>query len=539
MIVRAANRLDSILWIATNRSSILRLNLKNGENESFNWAQGRINDLIVRRDTMFLASDRGFFILNRDLEIIATPIQGVRVAQILADQESLWLPTTGKGLVSYENGRITEFIKSLGIKQTIAENVLRTKKDLWFTSNKEVFKINLERNTFEIIDNSDGLNSIKIRDLAFFEGSLIIAQDDGIKLIDLTTDFEETSDFSIIIDRLEGSDGFNYKSQPFHIPYSVGTLTLVFKALIFRNQSNLTYRYRLKQNNTDMPSWSNSNINTVNYSKLNPGKYTFEVSARTKNSEWSPATNLSFTIVPAYWQTLWFRALVLAIILVISGLIYHSSTRNIRMKRKLENDRIAAEIKVLKAQINPHFLFNALNSIQSFLLSNENELAEEYLVKYSKLMRRILDQSSLLTNYLHEELKTIQLYVDLEKYRSRNGFEFRTTIDPEVHSEEKIPSMILQPVIENAIWHGVHNLENGLIHLHVKRADTDALLLEVTDNGRGFDPGKIKSSSKGSGLVKDRLTLLNQMEGIKSKLSVQTALNQGTTVSIWVAGKLN
>ncbi|MDW3193131.1 MAG: histidine kinase [Cytophagales bacterium] len=539
MNVRAVYIKDSLIYIASSRSRVTELDLNSGEEQSFIWTNGRINDLLVRKDSIMMATDRGFFILDKQFNIKKAPINDVRVAQILVDEDQLWLPTTGRGLLNFKDGQVVNYSQELGINQTIAEHAILTGSTLWFSSNKELFKIDLKQNSFEIIDKSDGLKSIKNRDIVAFNGNVLVAQDDGIKVIDLAASFEETSEFSIIIDRLEGSDGYNYKGKPFDIPYSVGTLKMIFKALIFRNQPNLTYRYRLKQHETDTPPWSNSNINTVNYSKLNPGSYTFEVSARTKNSEWSPATTLPFTIVPAYWQTLWFKALILGIILMIAGLIYNSFTRNIRLKRKLENDRIAAEIKALKAQINPHFLFNALNSIQSFLLSNENELAEEYLVKYSKLMRRILDQSSLLTNHIHEELKTIQLYVDLEKYRSSNGFEFRTTIDPDVYEEQKIPSMILQPVIENAIWHGVHNRENGLIHLHVKREDEATLLIEVSDNGRGFDPDTTKSSSKGSGLVKDRLALLNQMEGIKSTFSVQTAVNQGTTVSIWVAGELN
>lgn len=536
MNVRAAYVKDSTVYIASSRSRITQLNLTTGEERVYIWKNGRINDLLVRKDSLLLATDRGFFILDKEFNQTKTLVKGVRVAQILVHEDQLWLPTTGKGLLKLKNGEITNYSLDIGIKQTIAEQALLHEDILWFASNKELFKIDLEDNSFEIIDNSDGLASTKNRDMALFADKIIIAQDDNIKYIDLNTEFKESENFSLLIDGIKGTNGRNYENKQDQIPHNVGTLQLTFKALLFRNQSNVTYRYRLYEYLTEPPEWSISRVKTVNYSELDPRRYTFEVSAKTKNSQWSQAKALSFTIVPAYWQTLWFKSLCGLFILLIGGLIFHWSTRNNRLKRKLEKDRVMAEITALKAQINPHFLFNALNSIQSFLLSNEQDLAEEYLVKYSKLMRRILDQSSLLTIPLTEEFETIQLYVDLEKYRSSNSFTFKIHIDDSIESTEKIPSMILQPFVENAIWHGVSQTTNGLIQLAVKKNPDHSILLEVSDNGRGFDPDKVKTSSKGSQLVKDRLGLLNQVEGIKSRMEVNSTNNGGTKVSIWVTG---
>ncbi len=539
MNVRAAYVMDSAMYIASSRSRVTKLHLTTGEEQIYVWNNGRINDLLVRGDSVLLATDRGLFMLDEQFNMKQTLINGVRVAQILAQEDRLWLPTTGKGLLKFENGKIENYSLNIGISQTIAEQALLNGNTLWISSNKELFKINLDDHSFKIIDNSDGLASQKNRDMALFAGKVLVAQDENIKFIDQDTEFEEPENFSLIIDGIMGTDGRNYENIANRIPYDVGTLQLSYKALLFRNQPNLTYRYRLSEDEANPPPWSTSRIKTVNYSELDPGRYIFEVSAKTKNSRWSPEKTLSFTIVPAYWQTLWFKILSGTILLLIGCLIFYSSTRNNRLKRELEKDRVMAEITALKAQINPHFLFNALNSIQSFLLSNEQELAEEYLVKYSKLMRRILDQSSLLTIPLNEECETIQLYVDLEKYRSRNSFRFKIIMDDTIDPNEKIPSMILQPFIENAIWHGVSQTDEGVIQLSVKKSEEDSILLEVSDNGRGFDPEKVKTSSKGSQLVQGRLGLLNQVEGIKSRMEVKTAVDGGTTVSIWVTGHLN
>ena len=200
--------------------------------------------------------------------------------------------------------------------------------------------------------------------------------------------------------------------------------------------------------------------------------------------------------------------------------------QKIKAKKKLEQEIIdhkLAELKALKAQINPHFLFNALNSIQSFILEDKNNVAEAYLVKYGKLMRKILDHSNELTVPLHEELEALQLYVELEQLRVKQGFDFEVKIDESIDRYTmQVPSMVIQPFIENAIWHGVSKLEErGKIVLEFL-AKEDFIEVRIEDNGVGFDASMINGNSRGTQLVKERLALLNDVHSVDSDLVIQS-----------------
>ena len=218
--------------------------------------------------------------------------------------------------------------------------------------------------------------------------------------------------------------------------------------------------------------------------------------------------------------------------------------QKVKTKKKLEQeivDHKLAELKALKAQINPHFLFNALNSIQSFILEDKNNVAEAYLVKYGKLMRKILDHSNELTVPLHEELEALQLYVELEQLRVKQGFDFEVKIDENIDSyTTQVPSMVIQPFIENAIWHGVSKLEGrGKIRLEFA-AKEDLIEVRIEDNGVGFDTENSSFGDNGSHgikLIKGRLDLLqrpNQTLGfdIESKIEV------GTIVMLRFSGEM-
>ena len=147
------------------------------------------------------------------------------------------------------------------------------------------------------------------------------------------------------------------------------------------------------------------------------------------------------TIIPAFWQTIWFIVLVVIGSIGITGLVaYRIFLFNAR-KKKLEREKLTSDLKALKAQINPHFLFNALNSIQNFVLEHQDSLAEDYLVKYGKLMRKILDHSNDLTISLNEELEYIQLYIDLERLRLYKNLEFDVVISDEIDiNDTMVPS---------------------------------------------------------------------------------------------------
>ena len=231
-------------------------------------------------------------------------------------------------------------------------------------------------------------------------------------------------------------------------------------------------------------------------------------------------------------------AIASGVLLIVLGFIGYWYQQN-RSRKKLEKqsiDKRLAELTALKAQINPHFLFNALNSIQSYILEGEQDIAEDYLIKYGKLMRMILDHSNDLLVPLDEELRLLQLYIELEQIRIDGGFEYQVEVDDAIdQSRTNIPSMVIQPFLENAIWHGVSKLGGkGVIQLHVQLDALEELIrVTVQDNGEGFDTEEPrKDTSKGVSLVKERLELLKESKGSESAMKIDSQRGDGTKVSL-------
>lgn len=221
--------------------------------------------------------------------------------------------------------------------------------------------------------------------------------------------------------------------------------------------------------------------------------------------------------VPPFWQTWWFKVLVgllviLLFIFVIS-LFYRSE------KRRTDFNKRIAELKLqaLRAQMNPHFIFNTINSIQYFISCNDQESAFLYLSKFSKLMRQTLDNSAKSRISIKKELETLQLYMDLQMLRFENRFEYSIKVDPQIDMHNfEIPAMLIQPYIENAINHGISPKKGkGNINVSIKLEESFINCI-VEDDGVGINKSmKLKKNSSpdhtsaGMRLTKERLKIIN------------------------------
>ena len=202
------------------------------------------------------------------------------------------------------------------------------------------------------------------------------------------------------------------------------------------------------------------------------------------------------------------------------------------------------EQKALLAQMNPHFIFNALNSIQSFLLYNENELAERYLLKLSKLIRLTLTNSRETEITIQKEIESLQMYLELEQMRFKNRFEFHFEISLSKEELNRfVPPMLIQPFAENAILHGFKGLENGgRIELNFKQVKSNKLIVEIKDNGLGY--ANIKSNTKdsdhksyGTQITSERLSLFKERYQSEFDFSIESLEDekgnlQGTKVTV-------
>ncbi len=309
-------------------------------------------------------------------------------------------------------------------------------------------------------------------------------------------------------------------------------LEIDYTATAFTLRSQIRLAHQLLGVN-DAPIRTGASGRAV-YTDLPPGAYRLVISSfGSGDVQGVPVKEFDFVIRPAYWQTGWFKALIALIVLSVGLALVRWRLSVVRDRERLQAEhqiRISeVEMQALRAQMNPHFLFNSLNSINRYIVKNEPHIASEYLTKFSRLMRNVLQNSKERLVPLKDELETLRLYIELESLRFSNRFVYEARIeltkDP---ATIMVPPMLLQPYVENAIWHGLmHRKEEGgrlsiLVH---KR--TDSLVIEIEDNGVGRRKAmemKSKSATKqrsmGMQITKERMELAHNMHGLHTRVEI-------------------
>lgn len=305
------------------------------------------------------------------------------------------------------------------------------------------------------------------------------------------------------------------------IPYASKSIRFDFTAFEPVQPDALDFRWRILGYDT---LWKKAGAErNALFTSLPAGKYTFEIQAL--NSNGLPSVNtikVSFQISRPWWQKPWLIILLLAAIGYGVAAMVNWREKRILARANAEvalQKQIAGlQMATLRSQMNPHFIFNSLNSIQKFIWENKQDDASEYLSKFSRLVRSILELSREEMVTLQQEIDLLKLYISLEHRRCNGSFEYEIVVhDEPATTASKIPPMLLQPFVENAIWHGLSPLKNrpGLLKIEVVKAG-EGLVITITDNGIGrVESAKIKAArvaakaqSMGMQLTAQRLHLL-------------------------------
>ncbi|MGB3075739.1 MAG: histidine kinase, partial [Chitinophagales bacterium] len=273
----------------------------------------------------------------------------------------------------------------------------------------------------------------------------------------------------------------------------------IYEGVDLAFSGQLHFRYRLKSGE----QWKATDEKNLLFPALPSGKYLFEVEVKSETSNWSDPVKYAFEIVSPLYMRWWF---VLAAFLFVIAITYWTVTlRNKQYLKKQQEAFVAQqrmnemENQAKQAMMNPHFVFNALNSIQQYINDNDRVSANKYLTKFSRLIRLNLDlvNKNLIT--LEEEFEKLKLYLEIEQLRFGAKLNYAFIIDETLETDMiRIPSMILQPFVENAIWHGLMALpEGGKITVLAKATAGEKMLcIEISDNGIGINQSKKLNAGK-------------------------------------------
>lgn len=307
------------------------------------------------------------------------------------------------------------------------------------------------------------------------------------------------------------------------LQHTQNMFTFEMAALSFDNPTDNRYAYKLESFDEDWNQEGNRSFAT--YTNVPPGDYVLHIIAANNDGVWNrTGCRLPITILAPFWQTWWFRITALVTLLSLTGFIARRREQRLaseqREKSELRERIAASEMKALRSQMNPHFLYNSLNAIRLFILQNDSDNADKYLVKFARLMRLILDNSRQEWVTLASELEQLTLYLELEQLRFDDLFDFSITTDPALSpAQTAIPPMIIQPYIENAILHGLaHKKTKGHIRITIEPESTHLVCI-VDDDGVGRQRAQsLKKQSPGHRSVglrvtEDRLQLIGQRSG--------------------------
>ncbi len=329
------------------------------------------------------------------------------------------------------------------------------------------------------------------------------------------------------------------------LPSDRSSITISFSTLDFDNPGKSSYRYRIE-------GWSRKWIYTgnrryVSFPALAPGDYPLRVCGGDGEGVWNEAgITLMIRVLPPYYATWWFRALCAAAVLLSVVAAAAARQRHLREKNARERRAIEAELLALRLQMNPHFFFNALTAIQNFIAGSDEAQANDYIAKFARLMRLVLESSRQPSIPLRAELEAVSIYLELESVRFNGRFRHEIVVDDGVDPEEPVPSMLIQPFVENAVRHGLQPMESGGRLLVRIRSSGGDLICTVEDNGIGRAKSMElrgrhaeRREHLGSSIAEERIAVLN--EGRKRKLSVgildmrdASGIPAGTRVTITI-----
>jgi len=469
------------------------------------------------------------------------------ISNILQTTDSLlWVLTKTNGLYVIDTD---ENLKAINVENGLISNkgnclFVDELNNVWVGTGNGVSVFN---NKLELVNNfttANGLLSNNVTSIYKKGNKILIGTNKGLSAFD-EDKLKPIVVGDIIFQKIQIQNRDTTIQQQYKLKHNQNNIFIDFVSISFNER--LRYKYLLEGRNNQ---WIETEESFVRFSDLSPGSYAFKVKAVSSNKTESKISTIQFEISPPPWKTGWFYLFctLLFVFLLTSFMRFWSNHIQEKANKKLGLERRFAqlELEALQSQMNPHFIFNVLNSIQNFILREDKVEASNYLSKFARLMRLFLDSSRSKYINLKDELKLLELYVELERLRFQNKFDFKIILEDNLHLDIDLPSMLLQPFFENAILHGLaHKKGRGQLNLKISSTKNGVTYL-IEDDGVGREKAFMlknktlkKYNSYGMKIVKDRLNVLNIVDNFKVTVKITDLYpnslgDKGTQIKIFV-----
>ncbi len=468
-----------------------------------------------------------------------------RVSTLCFTSDSLlWIGTPATGVMVYDGHKILAHISSeiyAGYNGTICRRIVQGRAgEVWVATNFGVNKItyhyhgdSLAVTDITPFNTTDGLLSDDINDVLVRDSLVYIGTAAGLSVLNAQytmTALQVPVYISSV--RIHDEDSTIHESM-YDLRHDQNDLKIEYVAVALPSAADLRYQYRLLGSGNE--AWTTTTNRSVDFRSLSPGTYQFEVAVLDKYGNRSASVaRIHFRIRPAFYTTVWFWATIMISILIIGFLLIRDrflrQRRRYEFEQSLHNKIIDLEQQALKAQMNPHFIFNCLTAVQHFVNQEDMYAANMYLSNFARLIRKTLDLSGEQYIALDEEIAYLSDYIRMENLRFGDKFIYEIQVADDVDTFEiQVPPMLLQPIIENAIRHGLRNREGNDGRLLLSFVIKDSTLYcSVDDNGIGREKARqlkttmhVEYQSKGMSLTEMRIQAINQISDKKIRMEVK------------------
>ncbi|NOU46128.1 MAG: histidine kinase [Bacteroidales bacterium] len=449
---------------------------------------------------------------------------GERITAIKAMNDTILLGTRGNGLLVLTKDSLYQYTTANGLSGNSVNSLAISPGLIFAGTNQGVSTIErkalVSKPMIQVITVTNGLTSNEVTSMYLKNNKVYVGTSEGLNIFNLASLVPPKIHFPLVITNMSVKGTSVEIQDSLEIEFEDNAIEIDYFAISFRNKGKITYRHRLIGLND---AWIENKLTSAQFPYLPPGKYVFEVSALNLSGDWNPKpTRLSFVVLKPYWQTWWFISFMIILIGSILWASYILRLRAIRRKNKMLQDIYKYQQEALIGQMNPHFLFNALNTVQRYILENDMIASSRYLSKFAGLMRKTLENSQNKVISIHNEMEALNLYLEVEAARFKNKFGYEVIAEPGFNPfTTVIPVFIIQPLVENAIWHGFMTSKRyGKLKILFVR-ENDGLLCRVIDNGIGREEAaklgnNDDNQSLGISIIQKRLNLLNLNEKKKA-----------------------
>lgn len=454
----------------------------------------------------------------------------------LAPDSSL-LFSDGVDVFRWKNEDVRNLTREAGVSlQSVSGIVADEKGRIWVNAADQLLLLAPDGES-RFFNTAHGILPGRIKDMAYNAGMVWLLGDAGLTA--LPDDLPPAQPAGVIIESLLVNGQSRTVKAGNRFSWGENDLSFRLLSLNFKTGEQTRYRYRLRPGE----SWQETANRELRFPSLGEGSYRLELAAQNEDGAWGPALVFPFRVSPPFYRAWWFFGSLAALLLIGGFLIFRYRLREVKKEASLREQISALERSALQAQMNPHFIFNSLNSIQHFVLQNDKQKAGQYLASFARLVRDSLDASVEGKVSLEDEVRMLENYLSLEKMRFKDAFDYSVEVagntDP---FDIEIPPLLLQPFVENAVLHGMKNASGqGFIRVFFEEKD-HALHITVEDNGPGLSAGAKNDSAEppahksvGMGITQKRLALLGGSDNFQIE-EIRNAAGevQGTRVRVKV-----